>query len=126
MRKNSGVRRKNTIADSGYDAVNLPVEAEDFEVAERTFLRNCKIRNLSGTTIVYYRDVIGRLRKEMKNLGVERPVDVSHEHIHEIMLATREAGAKDATVDKYIRGWRVFFNYMATEGYVNDNRLTSH
>ncbi|QNK54537.1 tyrosine-type recombinase/integrase [Paenibacillus sp. PAMC21692] len=54
-------------------------------------------------------------------MGIERPIDVTHDHIHSFMLATRESGAKDATVDKYIRGWKAYFNFMATEGYIVDN-----
>lgn len=49
------VRRKNTIAVSGYDAVNNSVEAEEFQTASSTFIRHCHIRNLSDGTITYYK-----------------------------------------------------------------------
>ncbi|MFF2886711.1 tyrosine-type recombinase/integrase [Paenibacillus sp. NPDC057967] len=125
MRDQSGPRRKNTVAVSGYNANKLPAEAESFEVAESTFIRRCKIKNLSELTVIYYRDVLGRLRSEMGKVGVERPIDVTHDHIHDFMLETREAGSTDATVDKYIRGWRAYFNFMTTEGYVKENPFDS-
>lgn len=54
------VRRKNTIAVSGYDAVNNSVEAEEFQTASSTFIRHCRIRNVSLmaqllTTKMYFR-----------------------------------------------------------------------
>jgi len=114
MRDQSGPRRKNTVAVSGFNANKLPAEAESFEVAKSTFIRRCKIKNLSGQTIIYYRDVLGRLRSEMEKVDDEGPIDVTHDHIHDFMLETREVGSTDATVDKYIRGWRAYFNLIAT------------
>jgi len=121
IRKQNGVRRKNTVAVSGYDATRWPAEAEEFEIALNTFIRHCKIRNLSDSTIVYYRDVLGMLRKVSERMNVRRPIDITHEHIHDFMLAKRDEGAADATVDKYLRGWRAFFNYMTTEGFLPEN-----
>ncbi|TVY00618.1 hypothetical protein [Cohnella terricola] len=43
-------RRRNTVAVSGYEASKLSGESVDFDVATATFLRNCKIRNLTGPT----------------------------------------------------------------------------
>lgn len=40
-------RRKNAVAVSGYDASKLAGESEDYDVAITTFIRNCKIRNLT-------------------------------------------------------------------------------
>jgi len=114
-------RRKNTVAVSGYSASTLPGESVSFDVAIATFIRNCQIRNLTKSTIIYYRDVLGMLQRMTGALGVERPVDITHDHIHDCVLAKREEGAVDATVDKYLRGWRAFFNFMLTEGYVTTN-----
>jgi integrase/recombinase XerD len=115
------VRRKNTIAVSGYDAAKLPEESEDFNIAFGTFLRNCKIRNLSDSTITYYRDVLSMLKRLLDRLEIKRPIDVTHEHINECVLAKRSEGVVDVTVDKYLRGWRAFWNFMHTEGYVTTN-----
>lgn len=120
-RSNGPVRRKNTIAVSGYGAVKAAAESEEFDVAIATFLRNCRIRNLADTTVTYYKDVLSMLKRMMAQQGVERPTDVTHDHVHECILAKREEGAVDATVDKYIRGWRAFFNYMSTEGFLTEN-----
>ncbi|MGO4375613.1 tyrosine-type recombinase/integrase, partial [Paenibacillus sp. MCAF20] len=121
-RSGSGpVRRKNTIAVSGYDATKAPAESAEFDVAIATFLRNCRIRNLAGPTVTYYSDVLSMLTRLLQRQGIARPSDVTHEHIHECILAKRTEGAVDATVNKYIRGWRSFFNYMFTEGYLREN-----
>ncbi|MCD9024388.1 tyrosine-type recombinase/integrase [Cohnella silvisoli] len=119
--KRNPVRRKNTVAVSGYDATQLAGESVDFDVAEATFIRNCKIRNLTGDTITYYRDVLSMLKRMVAVQGVERPIDVTHDTIHDCVLAKREEGVVDATVDKYLRGWRAYFNFMAAEGYVTTN-----
>jgi len=55
------------------------------------------------------------------DLGVTRPIDVTHDTIHDIILVKREKGDVDATIDKYLRGWRAFFNYMTVEGYVTES-----
>lgn len=109
------------MAVSGYDAAKLAGESIDFDVATTTFIRNCKIRNLTPSTIQYYRDILSVLKRMAADLGVGRPIDVTHDTIHDCTLVKREQGAVDATVDKYLRGWRAFFNYMATEGYVTTN-----
>ena len=115
------VRRKNTIAVSGTDTTHKPPESEFFESATKTFLRNCKLRNLSSSTITYYVDVLKMLTRLMNGIGVQRPLDVTHEHIHEAIIIKRNEGVKDATIDKYMRGWRAFFNFMETEGFLPTN-----
>lgn len=119
--KRNTVRRKNTVAVSGYDATKLAGESVDFDVATATFIRNCKIRNLTESTIRYYRDILSMLQRMAADQGVSRPIDITHDTIHSCVLAKREEGAVDATVDKYLRGWRAFFNYMNVEGYVTTN-----
>lgn len=115
------VRRKNTIAVSGTVSTSLPPESEDFDAAAATFLRNCRIKNLSDPTMTYYNDVLKMLKKLLTAQGVMRPIDVTHDHIHDAVIAKREEGVKDVTVEKYMRGWRAYFNYMTTEGYITTN-----
>ncbi|MCU6709797.1 tyrosine-type recombinase/integrase [Paenibacillus sp. J5C_2022] len=114
-------RRKNTIAGHGYGASKRPPESEDFDIAVNTFIRNCKIRNLSESTISYYRVILKVLREHVTKSGIDRPSDVTAEHIHEFSIERRESGSPDTTVNMYNRGWRAFFNFMAAEGYVEEN-----
>lgn len=80
------VRRKNSIAVSGYDSVNNSVEAEDFQSASSTFIRHCRIRNLSDGTITYYKDVLSMLTRMMESRGIKRPMDVDADAIHECIF----------------------------------------
>jgi len=66
MRDQRLTRRRNTIAVSGYDATNLPKEADEFDVAIASFIRHCKIRTLSGQTITNYQDVFKFLEKLLR------------------------------------------------------------
>lgn len=98
-----------------------PPESDVFDAARATFIRHCKLRNLSDTTITFYRDMFKLLEKLLAGQGVEKPRLVTHEHIHEAFLAKREEGVQDVTIDKYYRGWRAIFNFLATEGYIPEN-----
>jgi len=120
MTMNFPKRRKNTLValNSGTE---WPPEAESFEVAEATFIRYCKIRNLSGTTLTYYHDMFRILVRLMTEQDVEQPRLVTADHIHEAFITKREEGVKDVTIDKYYRGWRAIFNFLATEGYIPEN-----
>ncbi|WP_391572193.1 hypothetical protein [Cohnella sp.] len=46
------------------------------------------------------------LQRMAMDLGVTRPIEVTHDTIHDIILIKREKGDADATIDKYLRGWR--------------------
>lgn len=113
-------RRKNTVIAVS-DGTTLSPESESFEAAGATFVRYCKLRNLSKETILFYRDMLRLLERLMSEQGVERPIEVTHDHIHEAFVMKREEGVKDVTVDKYFRGWRAIFNFLTTEGFITVN-----
>lgn len=114
-------RRKNTIAVSGLDATKLPAESEDFESAVATFLRRCRVRNLTGHTIIYYTDILTILKRLLAEQGVTRPVDITQAHIEACIVKKREIEeVKDVTIEKYLRGWRAFFNFLHAEGFISE------
>lgn len=61
------------------------------------------------------------LTRMMESNGIKRPMDVNADAIHECILSKRQEGAVDATISKYLRGWRAFFNFLRTEGYLTSN-----
>ncbi|WP_379161311.1 tyrosine-type recombinase/integrase [Paenibacillus sp. sgz5001063] len=123
--------RRVNLAAAGRNssATELPLESTDFEAAQSAFLRYCRIRNLSDTTLSYYRDTTKELRTQLSAQNVERPIDVTRDHILTALDTKRSSKIKrgradtpsDATINKLIRGWRAFFNWLHTEGYVDSN-----
>lgn len=124
-------KRRVNLAAAGRNssATELPLESSDFESAQDAFLRYCRVRNLSDTTISYYRDTTKELRTQLSAQHVGRPIDVTREHVMTALDTKRHSKIKrgradtpsDATINKLIRGWRAFFNWLYTEGYVDNN-----
>lgn len=123
--------RRVNLAAAGRNssATELPLESTDFDAAQAAFLRNCRIRNLSDETVKFYRDTTKALRLLILQQHVERPIDVTREHIMTALEKKRitpiERGRteipSDATMNKFIRGWRAYFNWLHTEGFVTSN-----
>ena len=116
-------RRRNIISAAGGGTELLP-ESTDFDAAEASFLRYCRIKNLAAGSITYYRDVLRELRRLLRQQGVDEPIEpvkVTREIFENCLLAKRDSGVKDVTVEKYFRGWRAFFNWMHEQGYIVEN-----
>lgn len=118
-------RRKNTISVSGYDATKLSIESEDMDAAIATFLRHCRVKNLTELTVEYYTDVLSILKRMLKKHEITQPIDITTDILNTIILEKRDEGVVDATINKYLRGWRAFFNYMYNEGYITTNPFAS-
>lgn len=58
------------------------------------------------------------LTRMMESKWIKRPMDVDADAIHKCILLKRQEGAVDTTIDKYLRGWRAFFNFLNIEGYL--------
>lgn len=118
------VRRKNTIHARSNDisefntGAEYPIEAVEFEKAIETFIRHCRVRNLSDQSIKYYRET---LRELTKTIEVERPMDVEKRDIEDCILANRDKGKKDGAINALLRSWRVFFRFLHEEGYISNN-----
>ncbi|GAA0840704.1 hypothetical protein GCM10008915_36840 [Bifidobacterium pullorum subsp. gallinarum] len=124
-------KRRVNLAAAGRNnsAIEYPPESTDFEVACQAYLRYCRIRNLTDETLNFYRDTTKELVKQLGALNVERPLDVTKDHVLSAIEAKQNEKIKrgraetpaDATINKLIRGWRAFFNWMHTEGFVGEN-----
>ncbi|MBP1905491.1 integrase/recombinase XerD [Paenibacillus turicensis] len=115
------VRRTNAISAPANGLAHA-LESTDFDAAISALLRDCKERNLSIRTSEYYEDILTMLARELKERHIYRPIDVKKTHIMEIITDKREReGKADATMNKYIRGWRAFFNFLRAEGHITDS-----
>lgn len=124
-------KRRVNLAAAGRNssATVIPPESTDFEAARVAFLRYCRIRNLSDKTLDYYRDTLKELERQLTTLEIERPMDITREHLMDALETKRSEKIKrgraatpaDATMNKLIRGWRAFFNWIHTEGFIDTN-----
>lgn len=119
LSENKRIRRTNTLAAEAEGTVYAR-ESLDMEAAVSTFISECRARNLAPLTIIYYRDMLSDLTKVLAKLEITRPIDVKKAHMSDVIRDKRE-GRSDATVNKYIRGWRAFFNYICGEGYIKES-----
>lgn len=113
-------RRPNTIAAtvSNGESAYAP-ESLDFDLAIAAFLRYCRVKNLTASTIEYYTNTLKRLAKLLP--ADKRPIDVDDGDIDDAILAQQETGDSETTTNMYLRGWRAFFNHVYDEGYITVN-----
>ncbi|MGG1644466.1 tyrosine-type recombinase/integrase [Paenibacillus sp. NRS-1782] len=122
MSGNHRGRRANTIAAVTADSVTKqPAESLDFDIAIASFIRQCRVKNLTDETLKYYRNVLRSLKDLMYEQGITRPIDVRSEHVGECILMRQESGVVDITVNTFVRGWRAFFNHAYNEGHITEN-----
>jgi integrase/recombinase XerD len=112
-------RRPNTISatvEAGES--KIAPESVDIDVAIATFLRNCRVKNMTDESLKYYDVMLRGLKTLLDEQGVIRPIDITFDNVDECILARQESGVADATVNAYLRGWRAFLNFLHAEGYV--------
>lgn len=123
-------RRVNlTSAGRGNSSVEHPPESIDIEAARTSFFRYCRVRNLTDETLNFYHDTTKELAKQLYAQDVNRPIDITKEHIMTALETKRAEKIKrgrgdtpaDATINKLIRGWRAFFNWLHSEGFIEGN-----
>ncbi|MBY0083717.1 tyrosine-type recombinase/integrase [Brevibacillus brevis] len=115
-------RRPNTIKSfvAGGES-HYANEAVDFDAARDSFLRHCRVKNLSDQSLRYYSEGLKSLYEGLRELGVDRPLDVTEDHIDDLILARKDGGLSDAYVNSLLRGWRVFFRFLHEDGYIPAN-----
>lgn len=125
-------RRVNLAAAGRSVSIEYPPESTDFEAARQAFLRHCRIRNLTDETLNFYRDTSKELVRQLSAAGVIRPLDVTRDNVLSAIEAKQSEKIKrgraetpaDATINKLIRGWRAWFNWLHTEGYIGVNPVS--
>lgn len=122
-------RRVNLSVTSSEVTTQHAPESVDFTAAVTAFLRHCRIRNLTDKSVEYYRDTCRELVRILTEQGVSRPIDLTKSALTAVIEAKKTQkivrgkgeNPTDATMNKYIRGWRAFINWMHNEGYIEQN-----
>lgn len=123
MTNGKRTRRPNIIrAEVALDGESkYPLEALDYDAAIETFLRDCRVKNLSRASITYYSNSLKELVKFLRKVGVERPIDVTEDNFKACILAKQDSGVLDSTVNTNLKGWRTFLRHLNEEGYLPTN-----
>jgi integrase/recombinase XerD len=115
-------RRPNTIKSFVADGEShYAKEALDYDVARESFMRYCRVKNLSDQSLRYYSEGLKALFEGLRDLGVDKPLAVTSDHIDDLILAKKDDGLSDAYVNSLLRGWRVFFRFLHEDGYLPTN-----
>ncbi|MFC4767198.1 tyrosine-type recombinase/integrase [Effusibacillus consociatus] len=116
-------RRKNTLTTSKTANSILPQKEIKLEEVVKSFVLDCRARNLSSRTIQFYQEVIGCLQKTFQEQGLKFDVttvtqkDLKH-HFIGYML---EKGIASNTVNGRIKGCKAFFKFLFQERFISDN-----
>ncbi|MCY9760358.1 tyrosine-type recombinase/integrase [Paenibacillus alvei] len=120
MSGNQRSRRRNVISATEQNGTELSGASTDFDIAVEEFIRDCNVKNLTVESIKFYRDCLKYIVNFLRSEGVDRPIDVEKRHIEDAILKKKE-GVKMVTVDKNLRGWKAFFNFLHHEGLIREN-----
>lgn len=118
-------RRSNRLTEADHEtphAINEEI-LDDFDLAVHVFLRNCKIRNLSEQTLIYYRSQLTQFRNMLEKQRIATdPNRITAKIIKEnVILKLMEDGKKETTINTKLRAIRAFFNFLHKERYIVNN-----
>ncbi|WP_046214804.1 tyrosine-type recombinase/integrase [Paenibacillus wulumuqiensis] len=107
-------------------------ESTDIDLAVASYLRNCELRNLTKNTTNSYRDALHELTLLLGDIGVQIPRDITKAHISIVIDNKRKTRINrgigeypsDQTINKLIRTWRAFFNYLVEEGHLAQSPMS--
>lgn len=122
-------RRVNLSAIQSESATQYPPESTDFSAAISAFIRYCKIRNLTEKSVIYYQDTSRELVRLLAEINVTRPIDVTKAALLTVIESKQTQKIKrgrgdtptDATINKYLRGWRALFTWLHAESFVPEH-----
>lgn len=84
--------------------------------ATEKFLRDCRIRNLSAQTLVYYEEDCKYFSDHVEAKYIDQ---VNRDVFEEFILQELDKGKKVTSLNSRIRGLRVFFRFCADREYMN-------
>ena len=98
--------------------------SSDLDAAIEGFVRRCQSKNLSPRTVEYYGFRLRAFQKFLDaNYPTSAPADVTSEIVRAFLDAERESNSA-ATAAHSLTTLRVFFNFLATEGFVQANPMS--
>ncbi len=119
-------RRSNQISQDLFEEQKekIAVEAEDFETSLHLFLRDCKIRNLSESSLKYYRNELISFRGLLEEQDLPtHPSKITLKTIKEnvIYYMMETLNRKESSINTRLRAIRAFFNFLYKEGMIAEN-----
>ncbi|MED2979541.1 tyrosine-type recombinase/integrase [Bacillus swezeyi] len=116
-------RRSNKlITDQASDKPEI--ELTDFETAFNSFIRECKLKNLSKHTVKYYRDELLAFRTMLERQGIStKPGDITLKIIKEnvIVYMMETLNRKETSINTRLRAIRAFFNFLEKDRQIYEN-----
>jgi integrase/recombinase XerD len=118
------MRRKNKLIIKRDTAVAIK-EKIDFSSAVDLFLREAKIKNLSGYTIRHYRQELNKFKKNMEQQGLSaNPCDITSSMVKEhLILYMMKKGNQAKTINMLLGTLTTFFNYLVDEKHLSSNPM---
>jgi integrase/recombinase XerD len=116
------LRRKNKISKDTLTVKKID-HVTDFDIAVSLFLKDCRIRNLSDSTLTYYKNELTGFRKllEKQNLSTN-PNLITEDIIKEnVILKMMEEGRKESAINTRLRAIRAFMNWLYKQGHIIHN-----
>ncbi len=95
----------------------------DFDYAFQTFIKNCRIRNLSEYTIQYYQDKLTEFKSWLVNTGRDTsPSTITLQDIQQtVIIPQMDRGLQESSINNRLRAIRAFFNFLYNNGYIAKN-----
>lgn len=122
-------RRSNKLAPEqlATPAVTDAEIVDSFEMALDFFLRDCRVRNLSESTVRYYRNELFTFRKILEQQQLDtNPNKITSKVIKEnVILAMMDDDRKESAINARLRAVRSFFNFLERERLVVQNPMDS-
>ncbi|OLF86410.1 tyrosine-type recombinase/integrase [Bacillus paralicheniformis] len=116
-------RRSNKlVTDQASDKPEI--ELTDFETAFNSFIRECKLKNLSKHTVKYYRDELLAFRTMLERQGIStKPGDITLKIIKEnvIVYMMETLNRKETSINTRLRAIRAFFNSLEKDRQIYEN-----
>ncbi|MCY8348057.1 tyrosine-type recombinase/integrase [Bacillus haynesii] len=116
-------RRTNKLVTD--QATDKPeIELTDFETAFNSFIRECKLKNLSKHTVKYYRDELLAFRTMLERQGIStKPGDMTLKIIKEnvIVYMMETLNRKETSINTRLRAIRAFFNFLEKDRQIYEN-----
>lgn len=120
-------RRRNALSPEELAGPDVVAEdlVSDFDIARDAFLRDCRIRNLSEHTVIFYRNELNALRQTLEKQNIDtNPQKITARIIKEnVILYMMDEGRKGTAINARLRAARAFFNFLERERMIVVNPM---
>lgn len=96
---------------------NFRQNRTSFEDAKTSFIKFCKLKNLTERTIEFYEE---DLRYFCKYISVKYLDEITQETLDNFILEELDKGKRTTTINTRLRGLRVFFKFCAERDYIEE------